>query len=109
MEFGVTLTNPLLQVAVGAGEATIRHACGGDERLSIWAEAEQYADGRDAIMVWVRDGDSVARFSMLLRNYFDRRVLWRVARRGWLRRTKWDETQPRELAVAGMGCLVGRN
>jgi hypothetical protein len=109
MEFGATITNPLLQVAVSAGEATIRRACGGEAGLSISVEMEQYADGRDAILVWVKSGDSVARFSMLLRNYFDQKVLSRVARRGWQQRVRCDETQERELAVSGMACAAGMN
>jgi hypothetical protein len=109
MEFGTTITNPLLQVAVSAGEATIRHACGCEADLSIATEMLQFADGRDAIQVTLRAPGAATSFTMLLRNYFDRPVLWRVARRAWNRRLTCDETQPRHLLFGPAMCAAGMN
>lgn len=91
MCFDQTLTNPLLQIAVGIGEATIRHACDGGDGVRIWVSLGQFPDGRDAIHVRLERaggggrGVAHARFQMVLRNYFDKAVLWRVARRAYLR------------------------
>jgi hypothetical protein len=109
MDFGSTITNPLLQVAVSAGEATIRHACGSAERLALAVEMTQFADGRDGIQVTMRTSEAVAAFTMLLRNYFDRPVLWRVARRAWNHRLKCDETQERVLLFPPAACVAGMN
>ena len=86
MEFGPTINNPLLQVAVSMGEATIRHACELSTGLAIHVEMEQFPDGRDAVRVTLRSADALAGFCMVFKKYFDRHVLWRVARRAWQRR-----------------------
>jgi hypothetical protein len=108
MDFGPSITNPLLQIAITAGEATIRHACGESAQLSLSCDTVLFPDGRDAIQVTLRTPDAVATFTMILRNYFDRAVLWRVARRAWNHRLHCDPTCHRPLifdpamAVAAM-------
>ena len=94
MIFGNTINNGLLQVAVSSGEATIRHACGGTA-TDIHAELDQFGDGRDAIHIYVRGADWDTEFTLLLRNYFIRPVLWRVARRAWQKRAAVDFANPR--------------
>jgi hypothetical protein len=100
MEFGPTIDNPLLQIAITAGEATIRHACGSPEGLSIESDTLQFPDGRDAIQITLHAPGAVATFTMLLRNYFDRLVLWRVARHAWNHRLQCDPALQRPLTFA---------
>ena len=95
MEFGPSLNNPLLQAAVSVGETTIRHACDPARTLHIHVEMDQFPDGGDAIRVTLRSPDAFGGFCMLLRNYFDRRVLSRVARHAWKRRIPCGSPSPR--------------
>jgi hypothetical protein len=96
MDFGSTLTNPLLQLAVNAGEPVIYRACDAPPDLQIHAGMSRYADGRDAIQITLRTSDRVATFSMLLQKFFEREVLDRVTRRAWQLRTA-AESQRRSL------------
>jgi hypothetical protein len=109
MEFGSTITNPLLQIAVTAGEATIRHACGSPAGLNLESNTVQFADGRDAIQVTLRAPDAVATFTMLLRNYFDRAVLWRVARRAWNHRLQGQPPLERTLLFPAAALIPAMN
>ena len=100
MEFGPSLDNPLLQAAVSVGEITIRHACDPAPRLHIHVEMDQFPDGRDAIRVTLHSHDAFSGFCMLLRNFFDHHVLWRVAHHAWQRRVPCGSSSPRRLSVA---------
>jgi hypothetical protein len=86
MEFGTSISHPLLRVVVGVGEATIRQACGRAPGLEIHVEMDQFQDGREGLRVTLRAPGALTGFSMLLRKYFDRDALWRVAQHAWLRR-----------------------
>jgi hypothetical protein len=108
MKFGSNLTNPFLQVAMSASEATIWHACEAKEGLEICAEMGQFADGRDLVKVTLFSGDRMASFSMLLRKYFDRGALWRVARRAWEVRGA-REGQRRPLHFSPGRCAAAMN
>ena len=100
MEFGSSINNPLLQAAVSVGENTIRHACDPIRKLHIHVEMEQFPDGRDAIRVTLRSHDAFGGFCMLLRKYFDRHVLLRVARHAWQRRVPCGSPSPRLLPIS---------
>ena len=86
MEFGENVSSPLLQTAMTVGEATIRQACGSSGSLSIHVELDQTPEGRDAVRVTLRSNEAFSGFRMILRTYFDRSALWRVARHAWQRR-----------------------
>ena len=114
MEFGETLRHPLLQVAVGVGEATIRDACaavpGSGGRLEIEADLDAFPDGREGVRVTVRGAEARGGFMMLLRNYFDREALWRVAREAWRRREIFGDGAAGGAGKLGEGWgVIGMN
>ena len=51
MEFGPTISHPLLRTVVGVGEATIRQACGTTPGLRIHVDMDQFIDGREGVRV----------------------------------------------------------
>jgi len=113
MEFGETLRHPLLQVVLGVGEATIREACatvpGSGGGLEIWAELGAFPDGREAVRVTVCGAEARGRFMMLLRNYFNREALWRVAREAWRRREIGGEGRGGERTLGEGWGIIGMN
>ena len=90
MEFGDGIRHPLLQTAIGVGEATIRQACGREPKLEILVDLERFKDGREAFRIILRGPESAAGFFMLMRNYFDSGALRRAAENAWLRRVRSD-------------------
>lgn len=83
MEFGTTITHPLLRVAVSLGEATIREACARSSELDIHVEMDRFPDGRDGIRVTLRTPGALSGFTMLFQKYLDHEALSRVARHAW--------------------------
>ena len=92
MEFGDGIRHPLLQTAIGVGEATIRQACGREPNLEIVVDLARFEDGREAFRIILRGPESAAGFFLLMRNYFDSGALRRAAENAWLRRVRSGET-----------------
>src|SRR4051794_33308375 len=69
MEFGPSIDNPILQLAVSMGESSIRNACEMAENLTLHAEMENSPDGADCVRVTIRSHDAIAGFCMLLKKY----------------------------------------
>jgi hypothetical protein len=94
MEYGMNISNPLLQTAVSVGESTIRHACDLCSTLRIHVEMEQAPDGREAVKITLRSQDAFSGFRMPFRKYFDHSALRRVARHAWQRRVPCGHHTP---------------
>jgi hypothetical protein len=109
MEFGSTIDNPLLQAAVCIGEETIRQACELQDNLDIHVEMDRLADGRDAIWVTLRSADAFGGFRMVFAKYFDRKVLWRVARHAWRQRVSCGMSGGRLVQIPAFSHAAGMN
>jgi hypothetical protein len=93
MEFGPTISHPLMRVVVGVGEATIRQACGATPGLRIHVEMDQFLDGREGVRVTLKAPGALSGFFIVLRKYFDQEALARVAQHAWIRRVPCAEME----------------
>jgi hypothetical protein len=103
MEFGPSLSHPLMRVVVGVGEATIRQACGGTPELRIHVDMDQFIDGREGVRVTLKAPGALGGFFIVLRKYFDQEALARVAQHAWVRRVPCAQADPdQSLAIRGI-------
>jgi len=106
MDFGPTISHPLLRVVVSVGEATIRHACGATPGLRIHVEMDQFIDGREGVRVTLKAPGALGGFFILLRKYFDQEALARVAEHAWIRRVPCGEADTSITPRLGPGITL---
>jgi len=103
MEFGPTISHPLLRVVVSVGEATIRRACGTTPGLRIHVDMDQFMDGREGVRVTLKAPGALGGFFILLRKYFDQDALARVAQHAWISRVPCLEAENAAHPCLGPG------